>query len=94
MVETCTIDAISQVETGLNSLGAVSTVPEMAKQLADISKTFQKLKASLVGLYGLERCGRFCTHEIKYCHCPSIARMAEQTIKKWDELTAENNSEG
>ncbi len=91
VVEACTIDAVKEVEGGIDKLGAVCTVPEMAKQLASISESFQKLKKSLYGLYGLDMSCRLCDHDIKSCHCPAMARMPDQTKRKWDELTGDKS---
>lgn len=91
VTEACTIDAIKEIEGGIDKLGAVCTVPEMAGRLTVISETFQKLKISLFDLYGLDMCGKLCTHEIKSCHCPAMARMPDQIRRKWDELTGDKS---
>jgi len=93
MVEACTIDAIREVERGIDKLGAVCAVPEMAERLADISQSFQKLKKLLTDLYALDKCDKLCTHEIKSCHCPRMARMPEQIKQRWDELTKDKSEE-
>ena len=89
VVEACTIDAIKEVEAGIEKLAAVCTTPKLARQLTEISRTFKKLKKNLISLYSLERCDKYCGHDINYCHCPKIARMPAETNAKWDKLTAD-----